>query len=66
MVKIMLKTSVGIAFYHTGLLRWTAPNVPILIPFFVAIVTIFLINISFFGFLSQFIYRYLTLIRINR
>ena len=64
---VNVQTSGGDAFYITGLFGWMdAPNVlPILIPFFFMVASVFLINLSFFGFVSQFIYRFQTLTRIN-
>ena len=62
----MLQTSGGGANYQTGLFIRIAPKAPILIQFFFTIGSIFLANLSFFGFVSQFIYRFAILTRINR
>ena len=61
----MLQTSGGGANYQTGLFIRVAPKSPILIQFIFTIVSIFLANLSFFGFVSQFIYRFAILTRIN-
>ena len=64
-LQILLQTSGGTALYITGIFQWIAPNAPVILPFFLAVLNLFLISISFFGFVSQFIYRFLMLFRIN-
>ena len=54
----MLQTSQETAICVTGLFRWVGSNVPILIVFSFFMATVFLCQLSFFGFVSQFIYRF--------
>jgi hypothetical protein len=54
----------GVVFWNNGLLRWlTDPGGPVVVPRLAFSASVYLIYFAFFGFLVQFVFRWLTLCR---
>ena len=58
-------TTNGPGYYLNGVLVWIFPNLPAQLGFAIFMTNLFLMYFSLYGFVSQFIFRYFTLMKMN-